>query len=163
MMYPNIDEDRMPGDRQPMLKILHPPADGIMELWVLADREFGKFVHWDDRLRRNVPCVDPYGCICQERKVGVSWRAYLGVYDPRRKKNGIADLTADCWRDAGLLGWAEARGSLRGLKLVLSRFPHTSQGKQICKVYEPSIPQDDALPVRFCVKTELSRIWFVRL
>jgi len=162
-MIPPINWSDIPPDRVGGLKIYHAPTNGILEMRILSNMEFGVFGHWDDRSRRNRPCIDPHGCICQERSVSMWWKCYLGIQLIHGHKVGLAEVTSDAWRGCAGTRLREARGDLRGLKLVLSREPHTPQGRVVCQLYEPSVDLRDGLPPSPDVKEELQRIWFARL
>jgi len=151
-----------PTSRPPMMKILHAPPDRPLEAIIVNEREVGVFIHWRDDLRRNQPCQGTF-CTCQQKHLPIAWKAYLGCFDVARKKLAIAELTSPAWQEAGLLAIREKRGTLRGLKLSLSRFNRQPQGRVMCKVYTVDQSIVDALPDQFDVKAELERIWFSRV
>lgn len=163
MIRPPINWSDQPSSREPMLKILHAPVDGRLELVVLCERDFGVFVHWDHKLRRNQPCTDPYGCICQVGPVPTSWRTYLGVQLVRGGKIALAELSSPAWTTCKGVKWIEHRGTLRGARLTLERYPHTKEGQIIAHLYEPVVEDLTYLPPAPNVKDELTRIWFSRL
>jgi len=163
MMRPPVNWSEQPGDKRPMLKILRAPIDGLLELTIISERDFGVFIHWVERLKRNQPCTDPYGCLCQSEILPVSWKTYLAVQEVRGGKIRLVEVPSMAWTECQGVKWLENRGSLRGCRIALKRLPHTKQGKVIATLYDPVVADIAALPPCPNVKDELQRIWFVRL
>lgn len=153
-----------PGDRQSMLKIEHADHTRVKRFVVLSKRATGVFGHWDDELKRNVPCLDPWApCKCRDRPMPTWWRCYLAVLADRGKVR-LAEITKDAWLECRGQGVTDQRGTLRGLTLTLDRRPRIKTGAVVAQLLEPAaLPDDVSLPTSPNVKTELERIWYSRL
>lgn len=163
MKNPPINWSEVPTSKAPMLRIVRAPVHGRADFVILSARDFGVFVHWDDRLRRNVPCTDPHGCICQDREVGTSWKTYLAAVPVNGGKVVLVEVTADAWRAAHGVDVLKARGSLRGFRLTLSRTRREASAPVVAGLFGPVGTLEAALPESPNVKDELQRIWYSRL
>lgn len=163
MIRPPINWSDQPTDRPKICPIRSAQPGPPQEFLILSECEFGVFGHWDDQLKRNRPCTDPHGCICQERAVSTWWKCYLGCQEPKGRLV-LVELSGLAWLNAQGVKHREARGHLRGLKITLERYPKTKQGHIIARLYEPSVEIDlNGIPRPPDVKEELQRIWFSRL
>lgn len=150
-----------PASRRPCMKIIHADHRKKVEVIIVNEREYGVMIHWDDQLLRNQPCTGTF-CKCNERHMPICWKAYLGCWDIARNQLAIAELTSPAWQEAGLLAIREKRGTLRGIKVQLSRAMNQRAGRVIAKLYNVDPILCDSLPPPFDVGEELKRIWYSR-
>lgn len=162
-LRPHINWSEDPSHRPKTAPIRHAPASGQSEFLLLSEVELGLFGHWNRHLKRNVPCTDPHGCICQEEAIPTWWRCYIGAREPQGRIV-LVEVTAHAWLLCGGVAWRTQRGTLRGSLITLKRSPQTKEGKVVARLHEPPGQLDlTTLPSAPDVKAELQRIWYSRL
>jgi len=144
-------------ERRGMLRIVHAPKEGFLDLVILSQHICGVWTHWMHG--RTLPCQAGFGCECEKASIPTRWKGYLAAALVTDGKVVLAELTGDSARSLMLQDNVLTGPPLRGLTLRLSRDRHSKGQRVIAGIRTVPRFASEAMPAEPDVHAELLRIW----